>query len=203
MKYVVTKKGNVYFRVRYRGREIYKPLPKERGPSFDAAYEDMLLMVARLRKKKQLFSPDLPTRAARAFNAQSANDDFVPKWLTDLAREARKRAKRKRTAFALDLAALRILYLRAGETCEVSGVPFDHARTDTLYRPFAPSLDRICAKNGYTPGNVRLVSVMVNAAINQWGEDRFFYMVSYASQRLVGTREGNNTSGSPMRAAET
>ncbi len=35
--------------------------------------------------------------------------------------------------------------------------------------PFAPSLDRIDSSKGYEEGNVRIVCLMVNLAMNTWG----------------------------------
>src|SRR5690606_21411241 len=40
-------------------------------------------------------------------------------------------------------------------------------------RPFAPSLDRIDTSTGYEAGNCRLVCVLANIALNEWGEDVF------------------------------
>lgn len=40
-------------------------------------------------------------------------------------------------------------------------------------RPFAPSLDRIDARKGYTTDNVRLVAWVVNHALGDWGEEVF------------------------------
>jgi hypothetical protein len=67
----------------------------------------------------------------------------------------------------------------------VTGLPFEFA--GSLYRPFAPSLDRINAAQGYSLGNVRLVAVIVNAALNQWGDAAFWKMVDAAAGRQRGT----------------
>jgi len=56
--------------------------------------------------------------------------------------------------------------------CQVSGTPFSldkDARTGR--RPFAPSIDRIDNSEGYVSGNVRLVCMITNYAMNEWGED--------------------------------
>ena len=56
--------------------------------------------------------------------------------------------------------------------CEITGLPFDLTPT-TKYQsnPYAPSLDRIDAKNKhYTPENTRVVLQAVNITLNQYGE---------------------------------
>ena len=40
------------------------------------------------------------------------------------------------------------------------------------FHPYAPSLDRIDPKRGYTPDNVRLVVFAINTMLLDWGADR-------------------------------
>lgn len=42
-----------------------------------------------------------------------------------------------------------------------------------MKHPFAPSLDRISSRGGYTAGNVRLVCIAVNFGMGQWGEELY------------------------------
>lgn len=71
--------------------------------------------------------------------------------------------------FALDL------YQAQGGRCALSGLRFDlrSAGYGKARRPFAPSLDRIDSRGGYTRENVRLVCQVVNFALNAYGEDIF------------------------------
>jgi hypothetical protein len=95
---------------------------------------------------------------------------------------------RRGTPYTLTRHDLSLLYRRAGDACEVTGLPFEHDPfAGSLYRPFAPSLDRINAAQGYSLGNVRLVAVIVNAALNQWGDAAFWKMVDAAAGRQRGT----------------
>lgn len=55
--------------------------------------------------------------------------------------------------------------------CEVTGTPFSLEQDEsTGRRPLAPSIDRIDNGKGYIDGNVRLVCVITNTALNVWGE---------------------------------
>jgi hypothetical protein len=56
--------------------------------------------------------------------------------------------------------------------CEVSGHVFttDRVERALVKRPFAPSLDQIVPGGGYTQANTRVVCVLVNFAMGEWGE---------------------------------
>lgn len=65
--------------------------------------------------------------------------------------------------------------------CEVTGIPFDLTLGRDRWRgPFRPSLDRIDSRLGYTVENFRLVCVVVNAALGEWGDIVFWQMVQAA-----------------------
>jgi len=71
---------------------------------------------------------------------------------------------------------------RQGGRCAVTGIRFSleeypHA---LVKHPFAPSLDRIASKAGYTVSNVRLVCVAVNFGMKQWGEKMFMRLARAA-----------------------
>jgi hypothetical protein len=93
--------------------------------------------------------------------------------IVDGARQRARRAWREADAdimaFALDL------YQAQGGRCALSGLPFDLRSVGygQVRRPFAPSLDRIDSRGGYTRDNVRLVCQVVNFALNAYGEDIF------------------------------
>lgn len=75
---------------------------------------------------------------------------------------------------------MRIL-ARANGKCEVTGKPF--VLSGDGREPWAPSLDRINSDKGYTFTNVRLVAVVVNYALHEFGDSVFFEMAEAAIQR--------------------
>lgn len=77
--------------------------------------------------------------------------------------------------------------------CSVTGVKYDLRQLHKNHgRPFAPSIDRITPGNGYTEGNVRLVCVAANYAMNQWGEAVLDVMLnSYKKRKSRDKTEKN------------
>lgn len=65
--------------------------------------------------------------------------------------------------------------------CAVSGMPFTTPKT-ALGRhrknPFGPSLDRIVPSLGYVAGNLRVVTNIVNSAMNEWGLESLLEMIA-------------------------
>jgi len=80
---------------------------------------------------------------------------------------------RRRSGYKLLPTDEQRLILRAAGRCEVSGVEFDPRKYGSHRRPFAPSVDRIDSGVGYVFSNVRLVTVAVNLALNEWGDAVF------------------------------
>jgi hypothetical protein len=96
--------------------------------------------------------------------------DGLPAWLPSMFLNAERRALGFK-AFSITPTDLRAVWDRCGGCCEVSGIPFELAAAQERRRaPFAPSLDRIDSSAGYVPGNVRLVCLIVNVAMSNWGE---------------------------------
>jgi hypothetical protein len=99
--------------------------------------------------------------------------------LRQLQAGARKRAGK---SYDLPPGFTASLFERQGGRCAVTGIRFSleeypHA---LVKHPFAPSLDRMDSKVGYTVSNVRLVCVAVNFGMNQWGEDVFMRLARAA-----------------------
>lgn len=97
--------------------------------------------------------------------------------LQDLLRNARKNAKARSLDFALTLDDLKELAELSQGRCMLTGIPFEHGADEMLKdnttrrkRVWAPSLDRIDSADGYVPGNVRLVCMAVNAALQEFGD---------------------------------
>lgn len=97
---------------------------------------------------------------------------------------AQRNAKTREIEFALTKPQFKEILHRANGRCEVSGIPFTLDRHDrSARRPFAPSLDRIDCRHGYSPENCRVVAVAVNAAMSDWGEEVLIKIAAGLSKR--------------------
>lgn len=83
---------------------------------------------------------------------------------------AKSRAKLKGFEFDLTQAKLLGLAAESGGRCAVSGVQFSDRKIGTR-RPLLPSLDRIDCAKGYIFTNCRIVCVVVNYAMSDFGEN--------------------------------
>ncbi len=63
-----------------------------------------------------------------------------------------------------------------------------HKKPGWRRAPWAPSVDRIDSSKGYVPGNVRLVCVAANLAMNEWGED----VLARVARAYVEARTGRD-----------
>ena len=93
-----------------------------------------------------------------------------------LYESAKDRSAKKNMVFEITLDYLLEKYEKQEGKCEMTGIPFTSERNPDgkrFYMPYSPSLDRIDSNKGYTKDNVRLVCVIVNLALNVFGEDVF------------------------------
>lgn len=91
-------------------------------------------------------------------------------WESVLYSGAKKNALKREIPFTITRAQFDTLVERSGGRCMVTGIEFQFTKFEgSSRRPFAPSLDRIDSSKGYTPQNCRLVCVLVNLALNEWG----------------------------------
>lgn len=81
------------------------------------------------------------------------------------------RARAGRNGWEFDLTQEWVVEkLRAGH-CEASGMPFSLADHDSFaIHPWAPSIDRIDSRSGYTQTNCRMVVWAYNVAKSEWGD---------------------------------
>lgn len=98
--------------------------------------------------------------------------------LYDLLEAARGRAKKNNLPIDINLDFLLDIYEQQQGRCKLTDLQFtfDVREQGKHFNPFNPSIDKINTKGGYTKDNIRLVCVIVNLALNQFGEDSFKIM---------------------------
>jgi len=87
---------------------------------------------------------------------------------------ARVRARTRGLPCDIDAHTVDRLLVDQRWRCAVTGLPLE---SPGERGPFSPSLDRIVPERGYVEGNVRIVSNIVNFAMNKWGEEALMTMV--------------------------
>lgn len=117
--------------------------------------------------------------AQRMEDERSRKKGYVPRKKRDLVKSAFLGCvsqARKRTDAKITREVAEALWERCRGCCEVTGIPFSLERQDRKFarRPWAPSIDQIEAGKGYGLGNIRVVCIAVNYAMNHWGEEVLF-----------------------------
>ena len=125
-------------------------------------------------------------RPADALSLSGFKDSHLNKVLNS----ARSRARKSGLECSLTTEDVIQLWTKCNGCCAVSGRHFSvESRGGGLVKhPFAPSLDKVNWKRGYTVDNTRLVCVAVNFGMNQWGEETYYELAECAI-RMGKTRE--------------
>lgn len=112
-------------------------------------------------------------------------------WLYQMHSNLRRRCRDRNKSVRLSLDELHRIALRSAGRCELTHLPFQTRPGETSHkRPFFPSIDRIDSSRDYDPGNVRLVCVAVNYALNDWGEDVFATIAeAYVASKLANRND--------------
>jgi hypothetical protein len=87
---------------------------------------------------------------------------------------ARDRATAKGLPFTIDMEWLLARYDEQLGCCALTGIILRFEVNESgqrFHQPYSPSLDQIIPGGGYTPDNTRLVCVVVNLALNRFGEE--------------------------------
>jgi hypothetical protein len=108
----------------------------------------------------------------------------MPPWVREMYRISERNAKRRNIPFNLTRQEFREMVERSEGRCMMTGIEFEFDRFEgSCRRPFAPSLDRIRSTEGYTADNCRLICVLVNLALNQWGAEPLLRVARNLVQR--------------------
>lgn len=91
--------------------------------------------------------------------------------VSELYTKHKRRATKTGIKWGLTKKDIAHLLARAEGKCEVTGLAFNNEVVKAFSRrPYAPSIDRIDSSKGYAPANCRLVCVVTNLAMNEWGD---------------------------------
>lgn len=175
-------------RWRYRRAGDSRMLPHSPGhPDFEVAYQAAV-----------------EGRAPRPARVRKSHVQTHQRWVTDIRRlaavenffehsiaRAKNRATAQNVAFALEPSHIKDALDAQEWRCAISGMPFEPTILDRveLERPFRPSIDRIIPANGYVPSNIRIVCMIANFAMSNWGARPLLAMlVQIDQQRVTGSR---------------
>jgi hypothetical protein len=106
--------------------------------------------------------------------------------LAQSAGAAKSRARRKGLECEEDLAGWALATMDArGHLCLLSGVPFslEALGHGAAPRPYAPSIDRIDARRGYTADNIRIICWAANLLLGTWGDQPAMKVATGIAQR--------------------
>lgn len=105
--------------------------------------------------------------------------EMLEKHLVTILGHARKNARSRDLTMNLARPELRAIWIRSAGRCELTGIKFDLINgIGYRRRPYAPSIDRIDSREGYSAANCRLVVVAMNLAMNEWGHEVFSKIAS-------------------------
>lgn len=123
--------------------------------------------------EKRLASTRIWAANNREYLRSKAAQRRLEKRAESLVANCRTRARRRDLAFDLDGMVADIQGRIDRGLCEVTGAEFDLSPGRKWN---SPSIDRIDAKRGYLPDNVRVVCQAMNLAMGDWGEGPVWQM---------------------------
>lgn len=120
----------------------------------------------------------------------SAWRDDAHSWLNRAYRHMRTKSRKRDWPSMMHYEELVTLALLSEGRCQLTGLRFDRA-SNGKHAAFAISIDRIDSAKGYTVENCRLICLIANFAMRQWGEDALRKLaLAYVTQLAEGIKTG-------------
>jgi hypothetical protein len=101
----------------------------------------------------------------------------IEKVLRRSLNRAKDRAKARGREFDLTRDWLLDEVERLDFKCALTGLKFSACASSARTDPYAPSIDRIDSKKGYTKDNVRIIIFALNVMLLDWGQAIFEHVV--------------------------
>ncbi len=141
-------------------------------------------------KRRRYGEQGLSAIAAKAYRTRlQRKREHLTELQRHLARSAgaaKSRARRTGLECEEDLAGWALATMEAqGHRCLLSGVPFslEVLGHGAAPRPYAPSIDRIDARRGYTADNIRIICWAANLLLGTWGDEPAMKVATGIAQR--------------------
>lgn len=190
--------GAYYYRVPISERKLWGDATRVRlGSTLDEAMEFF-------KSKKQLVDLGLPAITSVHRTGKGTVVFRAPLWerlgykrtcgisigaLQAMYTTARFGAELRDLSFDIHPKHLIELANRASGRCMLTGIEWDFEESNASgKRPWAPSLDRIDASEGYSPSNCRLVCIAVNIALSDFGDKVLLRIALALANRLPHVR---------------
>lgn len=110
-------------------------------------------------------------KTLEAFDTYGAPSHWLSNVSKALHEQSKKRAREADILYTLTVEDVFDIGMASNWRCAVTGMKFKQDQIEgSLMRPFMPSIDRIVCSRGYTRENCRMVCVVTNFALNNWGE---------------------------------
>jgi uncharacterized protein with gpF-like domain len=119
------------------------------------------------KRRSELYFVNVDER--REYNRKQYYKHFIKSLVLGM----KTRSQKASLEFDVDIEFIQELYEKQSGKCVLTGIDFEIGEGSfrkSYRRPFAPSIDRIDCKQGYTKNNIRIVCVIVNIALNDFGD---------------------------------
>lgn len=127
------------------------------------------------------FALSLDLARGRASKPEQIYSRRLHDWAKEIARASKYRAKARGLEYDITAEYVSEVLIAQNRKCAITGLPFEFKPVRKGARgPLHPSVDRINCKRGYVIGNVRVVCLAINIALNEWGEDVFLRIAGAA-----------------------
>jgi hypothetical protein len=139
--------------------------------------------------RAKIFLEDLRREHISGWRESYDNPEVSWKFMSNaLYGRHRQSAIVRRIPFQIKAADIFGLMNETDFCCAVSGIPFSKKAKfgNGQMDPWAPSVDRIENRHGYLKDNVRVVCVIANIAMNQWGYDALLRLSKAVVRNAAG-----------------